>query len=833
VFGYTADDIVGKSIMTLIPPERAAEEDHVLSSIRAGRRVENFDTVRVRKDGTRIDVSVTVSPIRDAGGTIVGASKIARDISFRKAIESRLRDVQHRLMGLAVASASILRSPDVADVLAASIALARDVFDADGYAVWRVDANGTWRIVRSHGISDEFAHRIIPRSAGQPSTSQVPFADPFVCEDVAAVPMVSHMREAYAREGIASMIVFPLVIHAVRSGTMVFYSRRLREYPDVDVQVGTALANLAAASLTTAELYEEQRTAREAADQARRKATFLAEAGSALNASLDYEATLKAVANLAVPAIADWCAVDIAGPDGTLRRLAVAHVDPAKVQLASELEEKYPANPEGRGGVHEVLRTGNATFMARIPQDLLDASARDEEHRRILRELRLTSYMCVPMLSQGKAFGAITFVFSESGREYSEGDLAFAKELAGRAAIAVENARSYARANEASQLKDEFLATLSHELRTPLNSVLGYARMLKSGMMPPEKTTPALEAVERNATALKQIIEDVLDVSRIVAGRLRLNVEAVDLPAILREACATVRPAADARGVRLEMVIDPLSVPVSGDPDRLLQIIWNLLSNAIKFTPRDGKVQIRLSRVNSHVEVAVCDTGRGIAPDFLPFVFERFRQVDATFSREQGGLGLGLAIAKQLAELHGGTITASSDGIGQGATFTLVLPLMIVHSQSARAAGQQPSADRHAPSMESVPRLDGIVVLAIDDEPDSLVLLTTVLKNAGAVVRTASSGPDALADLREHRPDVIVADVGMPGMDGLQLIRQIRLLDEPLRSTPAAALTAYARSQDRIASLASGFQMHREKPIDPLELVVAVSRLAPRRNGSV
>jgi CheY-like chemotaxis protein len=279
------------------------------------------------------------------------------------------------------------------------------------------------------------------------------------------------------------------------------------------------------------------------------------------------------------------------------------------------------------------------------------------------------------------------------------------------------------------------------------------------------------------------------------------------------------------------MVIDPLSVPVSGDPDRLLQIIWNLLSNAIKFTPRDGKVQIRLSRVNSHVEVAVCDTGRGIAPDFLPFVFERFRQVDATFSREQGGLGLGLAIAKQLAELHGGTITASSDGIGQGATFTLVLPLMIVHSQSARAAGQQPSADRHAPSMESVPRLDGIVVLAIDDEPDSLVLLTTVLKNAGAVVRTASSGPDALADLREHRPDVIVADVGMPGMDGLQLIRQIRLLDEPLRSTPAAALTAYARSQDRIASLASGFQMHLVKPIDPLELVVAVSRLAPRRTG--
>jgi CheY-like chemotaxis protein/nitrogen-specific signal transduction histidine kinase len=424
-------------------------------------------------------------------------------------------------------------------------------------------------------------------------------------------------------------------------------------------------------------------------------------------------------------------------------------------------------------------------------------------------------------------------VSAESGREYSDGDLRFARELAARASLAVENARSYARANEASRLKDDFLATLSHELRTPLNAVLGYARMLRLGTMAPDKTKPALEVIERNATALKQIIEDVLDVSRIVAGRLRLNVEPVDLPAILHESCATVLPAADAKGVRVETVIDPLTTPVSGDPDRLQQIIWNLLSNAIKFTPRSGKVQVRLARVNSHVEITVSDTGRGIAADFLPFVFERFRQGDATFSREHGGLGLGLAIAKQLAELHGGTVSASSGGVAQGATFTVTLPLMIIHSPASEAGPrEQPHADRHAPALDSVPRLDGVHVLAIDDESDSLNLLRTVLEGAGATVTTSRSGPEALDAARQHCPDVIVADIGMPGMDGLQLIRALRQLEEPLRGTPAAALTAYARAQDRITSLASGFQMHLVKPIDPLELIVAVSTLAPRRIGA-
>jgi PAS domain S-box-containing protein len=831
LFWYTADEALGQSIAIVIPPDRLAEEEMVLAHIRRGERIRHFETIRLHKDGTLVPISLTVSPIRDASGVIVGASKIARNISFRLVIEAELHELQSRLLALTTASASILESPDSAAVASAAIDIAREVFAADGYAVWRAKASGSWQIVRSFGISDEFASRAIPLTGGS-GVAFVPFAEPLVCEDVEETTIVAVMRDEYRREGIVSMIVFPLTIRGQRSGTMVFYLRQRTAFRQVDIHVGTALANLVAAALTAADLYDEQRQAREAADHARQQAAFLAEAGTVLSSALDYEATLRAVARLSVPRIADWCAVDIVGVGGGLQRITVAHVDPKKVELARMLQERYPADPTAPGGVHEVIRTGRPAYMARIPPARLEAAGRDGEHLRIMRELNLTSYMCLPLTIQGKAIGAITFVSAESGRQYSAEHVRFAGELATRASLAIENARAYERANEASRLKDEFLATLSHELRTPLNAVLGYARMMRSEMLPPEKASSAWDVVERNATSLQHIIEDVLDVSRIITGRLRLNVEPVDLPGILRDAVATVMPAADARGVRVETLIEPLTAPVSGDADRLQQIVWNLLSNAIKFTPRGGKVQLRLSRVNSHVEVTVSDTGRGISPDFLPFVFERFRQADASFTREHGGLGLGLAIAKHLAELHGGTITASSGGPDQGTTFTVRLPLMIVHQPvSLGHHRQHPQIDRRPPELTTSPRLDGIHVLAVDDEPDSLDLLRTVLEGAGATVSTARSATDALGAIGDRVPDVLIADVGMPAMDGLQFMRAVRQMHEPVRSIPAAALTAYARSQDRVTSLASGFHMHLVKPIDPLELLVAVATLARRRLG--
>ncbi len=269
----------------------------------------------------------------------------------------------------------------------------------------------------------------------------------------------------------------------------------------------------------------------------------------------------------------------------------------------------------------------------------------------------------------------------ESGRLYTDDDFRFAQDVAFRAALAVDNARAYNDAQAANRLKDEFLATLSHELRTPLNAILGYSRMLQSGMLTADKYAHALQTVERNATSLTQIVEDILDVSRIISGKIRLNVQPVDLPAVMSAAVETVMPAAEAKQIRVQTILDPRAAPISGDPDRMQQIVWNLVSNAVKFTPKHGVVQVRLERVNSHVEIVVSDTGTGITPDFLPHIFERFRQADSGTTREHAGIGLGLAIARHLVELHGGTIHAASDGRDKGSTFRVRLPVMIVHHE--------------------------------------------------------------------------------------------------------------------------------------------------------
>ena len=382
---------------------------------------------------------------------------------------------------------------------------------------------------------------------------------------------------------------------------------------------------------------------------------------------------------------------------------------------------------------------------------------------------------------------------------------------------------------EASRLKDDFLATLSHELRTPLNAVLGYARMLRAGVVRADKQARAIETIERNATSLTQIVEDVLDISRIVSGKIRLNVQPVDLPQTVTNAVDAVAPAADARGIRIETVLDPNATPVSGDPERLQQVLWNLLSNAVKFTTRGGRVQVRLARVNSHVEVSVADTGVGIAPEFLPHVFERFRQADAGIARERGGLGLGLSIARQLAEMHGGTIDAASNGVGHGSTFTLTLPLMIVNAVSrGREARVHPSSVAAA-QVIPITDLRGVNVLAVDDDVDAVTLIAELLEAAGARVSTARSADDALRAMDMAAPQVLVTDLGMPHVDGFQLLDRVRAHPNPLvRRVPAAALTAYARSEDRVKALRAGFQIHLSKPIDPTELLAAVASLSKR-----
>ena len=385
-------------------------------------------------------------------------------------------------------------------------------------------------------------------------------------------------------------------------------------------------------------------------------------------------------------------------------------------------------------------------------------------------------------------------------------------------------------AEQANRLKDEFLATLSHELRTPLNAILGWSKMLQTNNLGEDGAKKAIATIERNARSQNQLIEDLLDVSRIITGKLRLDIRAVDLPNVITAAIDAVRPAAEAKKIRLQILLDPQAGPISGDPDRLQQIVWNLLSNAVKFTPKDGQVQVRLERINSHIEIVVSDTGKGIEPEFLPHVFDRFRQSDGSMTRRHGGLGLGLAIVRQLVELHGGTVSVDSDGSEQGTTFTVSLPLLPVRREPAGDVPRiHPKAEESGAGLECPPELTDLRVLLVEDEADSRELVNMVLAECGAEVVTAESASEAFAAIGREKFHIIISDIGMPDEDGFSLIGRIRrLTDEQGGNTPAIALTAYARAEDRVRALRSGFQMHIAKPVEPAELIAVVANLAGR-----
>ncbi|HEV2704825.1 MAG TPA: CHASE domain-containing protein [Pyrinomonadaceae bacterium] len=385
--------------------------------------------------------------------------------------------------------------------------------------------------------------------------------------------------------------------------------------------------------------------------------------------------------------------------------------------------------------------------------------------------------------------------------------------------------------SEANRLKDEFLATLSHELRTPLTAILGWAKLLRLERFDAAATARAIETIERNAIAQTQLIDDLLDVSRVITGKLRLNVRPVNLSPIIEAAALSARPAAEARGVELLIDVDERVGPVSGDADRLQQVVWNLLSNAIKFTPRGGRVEVHLRRVEAQAEVVVTDTGQGIAQEFLPFVFDRFRQADGAITREHGGLGLGLAIVRHLVELHGGQIRAESEGAGRGATFRMSFPLLPTREEEPGAPRPQTfdeaRADAHAPA-QSEP-LGGVSVLVVDDDEDTRVLLKSLLNRRGAHVAAVASAAEALDALDRAQFDVLVSDIGMPHADGYELIKRVRgLAAERGGHMPAIALTAYAHAEDRTRALDAGFQLHVAKPVIPEELVAAVAGLAAK-----
>jgi PAS domain S-box-containing protein len=441
-------------------------------------------------------------------------------------------------------------------------------------------------------------------------------------------------------------------------------------------------------------------------------------------------------------------------------------------------------------------------------------------------EMQQTARISPLIDEDGHVIGTLTVIEDVTERVAREAELQAQVDARTRALASEKAARE--EAEQANHLKDEFLATVSHELRTPLTAILGWSNMLLTGRLDGEARDRALETIHRNAQAQNQLISDLLDISRIISGKLRLDLRTVDLPSIIEAAVEATRPAAEAKSVRLNTKLNRRAGPVNGDADRLQQVVWNLLTNAIKFTPEGGEVLVTLESVGSRVEITVRDSGMGIPPEFLPHVFDRFRQADPGTNRIHGGMGLGLSIVRQLVELHGGTVRAASEGEGKGATFAVSLPFVSLHEATQRVKHTPPAFV----DIECPPSLPGLRVLVVDDEADTLDMLRAVLEQCQIEVITAGSAAEALEALIQSHPDVLISDLGMPGEDGYALIAKVRRLPADRGGQiPAAALTAYVRAEDRVKVLRAGFQLHVSKPIEPAELVTVVANLAGRTRG--
>jgi PAS domain S-box-containing protein len=783
LYGYAANEAIGQPVALIFPPERAREDHDLLQRARAGEQVRDLETIRRRHDGRDVLVSVTLSPVRTESGEILGTIRVARDVSRRYRDERAAR----RLAAIVASSDDAIVSKDLRGIVTSWNRAAEQMF---GYSAAEIIGKSI-RAIIPHNRQAEEDHVLASINRGE---------------------KVDHFDTIRQRKD-GSLIPISLTVSPIvdEDGTIVGASKIARDISD-RVQSEAERNRLLTLSQQNARVTQT-----------------LNQVGTVVASTLDRNIIIQAVIDAATVATrAEFGAffyTVIEEPSGDIQQLYTLSGS-AKgvfdVFPPPRLEPLLQATFRGQG----IVRIGDVTADPRYGLAPHDATMEVA--------LPVCSYLAVPVKARsGEALGGLFFGHSQSN-QFNEEDERLVAGISVWASVALENARLYAEVQESNRLKDEFLATLSHELRTPLNALLGYARMIRSGVIAAEGHRRAVETIERNAMSLSQIVEDILDVSRIISGKIRLNVQPVELPTVINGAIEAMMPAAAAKNIRIDAVLDPRASPISGDPERLQQVAWNLMTNAVKFTPPGGKVQVRLERVNSHIEIVVSDTGIGIRPDFLPHIFERFRQADSGTNRERGGLGLGLGIARQLVELHGGTIEASSAGVGQGSTFRVKLPLMIVHPFSTSEERVHPLTNELRATSDPVPNLRGVRVLAVDDDRDALNMVQEILESTGAYVAVADSASSALEILEIVKPDVLVLDLGMPRMDGFELLAQIRRSqDAAVRDIPAAALTALARTEDRTRTLRGGFQMHLAKPIDPAELMAATAALAKRTGHDI
>ena len=740
------------------------------------------------------------SEVLEAASAIGALIGLAVERARQNASEADLRE---RLTRLAEGAQRLQISHDSASTVHEVLALATHALPADGYAVWRRHEN-RWRIVASQGLPATFT------TVELQGFDDFPMRDPIVASDVTTEPMLEMRRSDYLAAGIRSLVSVPLQIRGRPSATIVYYYRAPHTPTELELRIAQAVAELAAGAISSAELFAEQQSLRATAVKAAERAAFLADASVRLSA-LNYEKNLEAIAGLVVPRFADWCVVDLV-EGGELRRLAVAHHDPGKVEFARELHRRYPPRRD-EPGVWHVVTTGQAMLYREIDDEALQKAARDPEHLSILRDVGLRSAILVPLGRGTDVFGVLTFALADTDRVYDEEDLEFAQELARRASYAIENARLYRQAQDANRAKDDFLAALSHELRTPLNAILGWASILRA--RPEGQIERGLDVIYRNAKVQTQLVEDLLDASRIVSGRMSIDLKDVPLRPIIEAAVETIVPQAVEKDIQFKTTLPEPTLLIRGDAARLQQVFWNVLSNAVKFTPRGGRIEVSAGTTSSEVAVHVTDTGAGIRAEVLPFIFDRFRQVDASSTRAYRGLGLGLTLARQLTEMHGGRIAATSPGAGLGATFTVALPLVELREPKYTAPAALPQD-----------ALAGLRILAVDDDPDSLDVLTAILRLHQATVFGASSAVGALELMQRERPDLIISDIAMPQHDGYWLMQQIkRIVAEGGRAVPCIALTAFANETARRRALATGFAAHLSKPLNPDELMRVIRPL--------
>jgi len=810
--GYEAHEIIGKSFSMFFTEEARAAGDprRELEIARSDGRFEE-EGWRIRKDGSRFWASVAVTAIHGARGELLGFAKVTRDLTARRAGEETARQLIAQRVAREVAEASEARLRDEGERYRRLSRRLEVILEGVGDGISAQDRTGRLR----------FANSAAARTCGFDTVEELLDADteeilrrfevldeqgrPFDFEQLPGRRAMVTGQPSSALLRVRNLLTGKSSWSRVRASAVLGSDGE----PELAVNIWHDIS--------------EQR-------QRDRQERFIGATTSALASSLDYRQMLATLAHTLVPDLADWCAIHLL--EGTeLKTAAVAHVDPQKLVLAHELQLRFPPDPNGPGGLWKALRTGQSSLHEEVPDELLVAGASDAEHLSYLRKLDVQSTMVVPIVVRDRPVGAITLISSDPLRHYDRNDLALAEEVGRRTGVSVDNARLFEgaqaaakRAEEASKIKDEFLATVSHELRTPLGAIVGWSVLLRDRNADPAMAK-GIEVIHRNAQAQAKIIDDILDVSRIVAGNLRLELKQTDLAATIRAAMEVVATAANAKHIALNFVPPLEPCLLTADHERLQQVVWNLLSNAVRFTDDGGRITITLQREGTKVMIIVEDTGRGIDAQFLPHVFERFKQGDSSTTRRVGGLGLGLAIVRHIVELHGGQTHAHSAGLGRGSAFTIILPDHPITTHTPEPEHNAAHVSAH-PLPNEVASLQGLRVLLVDDEPDSRELLEMVLAQAGATVTSAGSAREAFELLQSGRPNVLVSDIGMPDEDGYAFIRRVRALDEAaLGRIPSLALTAYTRGVDRAKALAVGFTAHMGKPVNPDELVRTVARL--------